>query len=368
MAAAPESASAADSGPSEPVSVASGEQTNGQDAFSLPAGPTSLNGEEGVQTEAPAVNVSLRALIVSSDASIIIGKQGKHINEIREKSGAKLAISQSIPGNPERIMSVSGPLDAVSKEFEFGQAFGLIVRRINDEPFDQPSLPGSRAFTIRFIVPNSRMGSVIGKQGTKIKEIQEESGALLRAGEAMLPGSTERMLSVSGVADAVHIAVFYVGAILAEGSDRMASNLAYRPGAAAYGAPAAGGATYGGAFGAPAPGGFAGAGIPIPGVGVGTGTRGIPSIGQGPPAAGSQTQQIYIPNDLVGSVIGKGGTKINEIRQASATHIKIMDDTNAPERLVTITGPPANIQLAVNLLHQRVEDERRRLQSATAQS
>ena len=31
----------------------------------------------------------------------------------------------------------------------FDKAFGLIVRRINDEPFDVPSVPGSRAVTIR---------------------------------------------------------------------------------------------------------------------------------------------------------------------------------------------------------------------------
>lgn len=43
----------------------------------------------------------------------------------------------------------------------------------------------------RLIIPNSRMGSVIGKQGSKIKEIQEASGARLQASEAMLPGSTE---------------------------------------------------------------------------------------------------------------------------------------------------------------------------------
>lgn len=71
------------------------------------------------------------------------------------------------------------------------KAFGLLVRRINDEPFDQPSLPGSRAFTIRFIIPDSRMGSIIGKQGSKLKEIQEQSGASLRAGQEKLPGSTE---------------------------------------------------------------------------------------------------------------------------------------------------------------------------------
>ena len=71
------------------------------------------------------------------------------------------------------------------------KAFGLIVRRINDEPFDVPSLPGSRAVTIKFMIPNSRMGSVIGKGGSKIKEIQEASGARLNASEGMLPGSTE---------------------------------------------------------------------------------------------------------------------------------------------------------------------------------
>ena len=75
------------------------------------------------------------------------------------------------------------------------QAFGLIVRRINDEPFDVPSVPGSRAVTIKFMIPNSRMGSVIGKGGAKIKEIQDASGARLNASEGMLPGSTEVMLT-----------------------------------------------------------------------------------------------------------------------------------------------------------------------------
>jgi poly(rC)-binding protein 2/3/4 len=41
------------------------------------------------------------------------------------------------------------------------------------------------------MIPNSRMGSVIGKGGSKIKEIQDASGARLNASEGMLPGSTE---------------------------------------------------------------------------------------------------------------------------------------------------------------------------------
>ncbi|SPO25193.1 related to PBP2 - PAB1 binding protein [Ustilago trichophora] len=340
-----------------------GSVSNGQDGDQA-AGSA---GSVGDSSETQATQISMRTLIVTSDASIIIGKSGKHINEIRDKSNARLNISEIIPGNPERILTVSGPLDAVSK------AFGLIVRRINDEPFDQPSVPGSKSVTIRFIVPNSRMGSVIGKQGSKIKEIQEASGARLTAGEAMLPGSTERVLSISGVADAVHIAVYYVGTILLEHQDRNANNLPYRPTAGGPssrppaggpgGNPYAAGPQQPFGYGGPAPpfGGAAPAiGAPAP---AGASGGGAPQL---PP--GSQTQQIFIPNDLVGCIIGKGGSKINEIRSMSASHIKIMEPGagiaaggSGNERLVTITGPPPNIQMAVSLLYQRLEQEKMRL-------
>lgn len=299
----------------------------------------------------------MRCLIVTQDASIIIGKAGAHVNEIREKSGAKVMVSESIPGNPERILNVSGPLDAVSK------AFGLIVRRINDEPFDKPSVPGSRAVTIKFMIPNSRMGSVIGKGGTKIKEIQDASGARLNASEGMLPGSTERVLSVSGVADAIHIATYYIGNILIEANERMPSynNSSYRPSSVSRRAPYQGSSYVPGYSGGPGPG---------PGPAPGPAPFASPSN----PPQQLQTQQIYIPNDLVGCIIGKGGAKINEIRHMSASQIKIMEPgavgvgmNGAPvpagsenERLVVITGQPHNIQMAVQLLYHRLEQEKQK--------
>jgi heterogeneous nuclear rnp K-like protein 2 len=72
--------------------------------------PTSATG-----STPPSAHIHMRCLIVTQDASIIIGKGGAHVNEIREKSGARVMVSESIPGNPERILNVSGPLDAVSK-------------------------------------------------------------------------------------------------------------------------------------------------------------------------------------------------------------------------------------------------------------
>ncbi|VDB96743.1 unnamed protein product [Peniophora sp. CBMAI 1063] len=339
---------------------------NAEDAASSPASASATTTAGASSTTnpppPPSAHIHMRCLIVTQDASIIIGKGGSHVNEIREKSGARVMVSESIPGNPERILNVSGPLDAVSK------AFGLIVRRINDEPFDVPSVPGSRAVTIKFMIPNSRMGSVIGKQGSKIKEIQDASGARLNASEGMLPGSTERVLSVAGVADAIHIATYYIGNILIEANERQPAygttmNATYRPSSrrAAPGPGGPGAAPYMGSSYVPA-GGAPGYGNPyMPG----------PAA---PPAASPQlqTQQIYIPNDLVGCIIGKGGSKINEIRHMSASQIKIMEPgaqgvgvNGAPaggenERLVVITGPPANIQMAVQLLYHRLEQEKQK--------
>ncbi|KAJ3822478.1 hypothetical protein F5880DRAFT_1658016 [Lentinula raphanica] len=302
----------------------------------------------------PSAMIHMRCLIVTQDASIIIGKGGSHVNEIREKSGARVMVSESIPGNPERILNVSGPLDAVSK------AFGLIVRRINDEPFDVPSVPGSRAVTIKFMIPNSRMGSVIGRQGSKIKEIQDASGARLNASEGMLPGSTERVLSVAGVADAIHIATYYIGNILIEAQERLppASGSSYRPSSTSRRPPSSSSSS-----------------TPY--------VPGYSSYSAGNPSPQLQTQQIYIPNDLVGCIIGKGGSKINEIRHMSASQIKIMEPgavgvsvAGAPaptggegERLVVITGQPANIQMAVQLLYHRLEQEKQKqLRAQTSSS
>ena len=153
----------------------------------------------------------------------------------------------------------------------------------------------------------------------------------------------QRVLSVAGVADAIHIATYYIGNILIEAQDRLpqTSHSVYRPGNARR--PMHSGSSY------------------VPSYS----PYGPPPPPPHHPPQQLQTQQIYIPNDLVGCIIGKGGSKINEIRQMSASQIKIMEPgavgvgvNGAPapsggegERLVVITGQPANIQMAVQLLY-----------------
>ena len=92
----------------------------------------------------------------------------------------------------------------------------MIIRTLNNEPLEQPSNAQSKTYPLRLLIPHILIGSIIGQKGVRIREIQEASGARLNVSESSLPLSTERSLVVLGVADAVHIATYYVGSTLSE--------------------------------------------------------------------------------------------------------------------------------------------------------
>ncbi|KAL2356091.1 KH domain RNA binding protein [Cryomyces antarcticus] len=357
----------------------------------------------------------VRAIISSAEAATIIGKGGENVTSIRRLSGAKCTVSDYSRGAVERILTVSGLVDAVAK------AFGLIIRTLNNEPHDTPSTPQSKTYPLRLLIPQYLMGSIIGKSGVKIREIQEASGARLNASEQCLPESSERSLVVLGVADAVHIATYYVGSTLSE----LLTNKYGGPAASAYATrsgdaaavvpgglqvnpykPQSPGGRWGSAdnynkhtnqaqrtpanpYGQPYLHGQApqvqaqapfhyGAGSPRAGYsGAGPhqpqpyGAHGAPQQSHaGQPAQAMPglvpgqplTQQIFIPNDMVGAIIGKGGAKINEIRQLSGSVIKINEpQDNSNERLVTITGTSECNQMALYMLYSRLESEKHRI-------
>lgn len=67
-----------------------------------------------------------------------------------------------------------------------------------------------------------------------------------------------------------------------------------------------------------------------------------------------QTHEMTIPNDLIGCIIGRGGQKISEIRLVSGANIKIADlEDGNPDRHVSISGTPDQIQLAQFLINAR---------------
>lgn len=71
----------------------------------------------------------------------------------------------------------------------------------------------------------------------------------------------------------------------------------------------------------------------------------------------TQQHEMTVPNDLIGCIIGKGGTKIAEIRQISGAMIRISNceerEGGNTDRTITISGNPDAVALAQYLINMR---------------
>ena len=68
------------------------------------------------------------------------------------------------------------------------------------------------------------------------------------------------------------------------------------------------------------------------------------------------TTQVTIPKDLAGSIIGKGGHRVKQIRHESGASIKIDEPLEGSEdQIITITGTQDQIQNAQYLLQNSVK-------------
>lgn len=71
---------------------------------------------QGHQDETGWIHV--RAVISSAEAATVIGKGGENVSQIRRLSGAKCTVSDYARGAVERILTVSGLVDATAKVSE----------------------------------------------------------------------------------------------------------------------------------------------------------------------------------------------------------------------------------------------------------
>ncbi|KAG7236185.1 hypothetical protein INR49_001295 [Caranx melampygus] len=368
------------------------------------------------------VTLTIRLLMHGKEVGSIIGKKGETVKKMREDSGARINISE---GNcPERIVTITGPTDAIFK------AFAMIAYKFEEDIINSMSNSPATSkppVTLRLVVPASQCGSLIGKGGSKIKEMRESTGAQVQVAGDMLPNSTERAVTISGAPEAIIQCVKQICVVMLESPPKGAT-IPYRPKPASTPVIFSGGQVRADPLGAstanlslllqhqPLPaytiqGQYA---IPHPDVsanpmrqlsnssdsrlpcplclelnlmGLGLAAGGFPSsrrsarrlastlamqqtpftpLGQTTPAfpaAGldasnqASTHELTIPNDLIGCIIGRQGTKINEIRQMSGAQIKIANAMEgSSERQITITGTPANISLAQYLINARFRD------------
>ncbi|XP_036807870.1 poly(rC)-binding protein 3-like isoform X16 [Oncorhynchus nerka] len=278
------------------------------------------------------VTLTIRLLMHGKEVGSIIGKKGETVKKMREEvsaSGARINISE---GNcPERIVTITGPTDAIFK------AFAMIAYKFEEDIINSMSNSPATSkppVTLRLVVPASQCGSLIGKGGSKIKEMRESTGAQVQVAGDMLPNSTERAVTISGAPEAIIQCVKQICVVMLE----------------AY--------TIQGQYAIPHPDltklhQLAMQQTPFNPLGQTT-----PAFPAGLDASNqASTHELTIPNDLIGCIIGRQGTKINEIRQMSGAQIKIANAMEgSSERQITITGTPANISLAQYLINARFRD------------
>ena len=132
-------------------------------------------------------------------------------------------------GVQDRVLSISGEVEGISS------AYAEVARLLLETPLSDSSLPPPPvgAFTsVRLLISHNLMGTVIGRSGLKIKQIQDQSGARMVASKEMLPQSTERVVEVQGAVDAIKTAILEIAKCLLEDWDRGAGTVQYHPGAA----------------------------------------------------------------------------------------------------------------------------------------
>lgn len=184
------------------------------------------------------------------------------------------------------------------------------------------------------------MGTIIGRQGLKIKHIQDVSGVRMVAQKEMLPQSTERIVEIQGTPEGIQRAIWEISKSLVDDWQRGTGTVLYNPvvrttpGTTAPLTGGPGGAGYGSSS--------RGDYLPTTRVmrtGNGAdfsngGARPYPrrsdsdAANRGPPTHDEngeeiQTQNISIPADMVGCIIGRAGSKISEIRRSSGARISI---------------------------------------------
>lgn len=225
---------------------------------------------------------------------------------------------------------------------------------------------------MKLLISHNQMGTIIGRQGLKIKHIQDASGVRMIAQKEMLPQSTERIVEVQGNPDGIQKAVWEICKCLIDDWQRGMGTVLYNP---VVRTQTNGNLNTGHGY-INGRGDYNNSRVMRTGNGADF-SNGSPryynrrsdsdAAQRGPPTHDEdgeelQTQNISIPSDMVGCIIGRAGSKISEIRKTSGARISIAkaphDETG--ERMFTIMGSVKANETALYLLYENLEAEKMR--------
>ena len=347
------------------------------------------------QNQEPPLRV--RILLSRDEAGYLFGYDGILLNQLRQNTGADIILTD--PVSPDQILILSGTLDLIFK------AFSLVCRKLWDF-LQEIHGPGSqRPLVIKLAVHSSQCGSIIGKSGAKVKEIRDMTGANIQVSQDSLPDSSERVVEISGSGEACLQCSYQICVVLQDSVMR-GEYVPYNPKPVLAGP---GGSDFKpvflcsdkayvieGNYAVPAPPELLKQELAKTTLGemaeslntldyslnssVGS-PQELPAhmnplvliqaIGNSKRNLGEhKSREMTISSEMVGFIIGKGGSKITEIRRISGAQLHINQDDDTPaeaDRVVTISGTEESILIAQFLIQSNIDIAMKDRNSSTGQ-
>lgn len=285
----------------------------------------------------------VRVLIDNYEASVIIGKAGANVKKIRTESSAFVSILKSEGAAKERVMQVKGTVE--SNVVAMRLIADLLLSNDNERKAAEKPEAAGDTWTFKVLIHKSLAGAIIGRGGEIVRAMQTETGARVSLSTDVVGASTEKTVTVTGNLDQIQEVLTRIFTQLRDNPVRPGtSSNPYVPGVVAQQFPPS---PYGAAP-------FAMAQSPY---GMPPQSYGMPPQMAPANMGPTKTEKIVIPTVCAGTVIGKQGSIIREIKNQSGTVISVAasEPTSPNDRVVSISGSAQGIQLAIHLIRQRVE-------------
>ncbi|KAM3845851.1 poly(rC)-binding protein 2 isoform 16-T17 [Vipera latastei] len=206
--------------------------------------------------------VTLRLVVPASQCGSLIGKGGCKIKEIRESTGAQVQVAgDMLPNSTERAITIAGipqsiiecvkqicvvmlesPPKGVTIPYRPKPSSSPVIfaggqlTKLHQLAMQQSHFPMSHGNTgfsgldasaqttsHELTIPNDLIGCIIGRQGAKINEIRQMSGAQIKIANPV-EGSTDRQVTITGSAASISLAQYLINVRLSSETGGMGSS------------------------------------------------------------------------------------------------------------------------------------------------
>ncbi|KAJ2415215.1 hypothetical protein GGI10_001844 [Coemansia sp. RSA 2530] len=267
-------------------------------------------------------------MVPAALVGLIIGRAGSNLRGIEQQHGVRIQMNADYDKrDPERKMTIEGPPQA--SEAAKRDILDFIDRQQQAPPRSSGYAEPQEGGMTTILVPSSKVGLIIGRGGENIRDIQFSSGARVQVQPDSGRGGLERPIQLIGAPEQIEVARARIMEIVS--SERGAGGPPGPRGGQEYG--------MGGSYGAP-PRGYGG-----------------PPVDRGMPQQGAHVEEMQVPAEAVGIIIGRGGETIKQLQQASGARIQIIQgsDRNAPFKPVTISGDHGACMRARRMIEEKVD-------------